>query len=147
MHWSWAGTQSAHNVFEQDRIFESGNPATSGDLTITPSAGTFKYYCEPHGFISDSGRPTGMAGQVAVRPTATPQGKRTLITWATETTDTGNRYDVQRKVGKKKKLVEEQTKAIEGAFRIKSGKKYKFRVRSLQGKRASDWSPKLTLRG
>lgn len=147
IHWSWTG-DVAHNVRQQDRIFYSGDIETSGDFTITPSAGTFNYFCEPHGFVSSSGKLTGMAGRVAVRPTATPQGKKTLVTWATETTDTGNRYDVRQKVGSKKpKLVEEKTKAIEGAFKLRPGTRYRFEVRSLQGKAASDWSPKLKLKG
>jgi plastocyanin len=144
--WAWS-TVNPHNVVEENAVFDSGSPSTTGDFTISPSAGTFNYYCQLHGFIGSNGKPAGMAGRVAVRPTATPQGKRVLITWATETTDTGNRYDVERKVGKKAKLVEERTKAIEGAFKVKQGRKYQFRVRSLQGKKASGWSPKLRIKG
>jgi plastocyanin len=145
--WAWS-TASEHNVVEENALFDSGNPSTTGDFTITPSAGTFNYFCTLHGFIASNGEPSGMAGRVSVRPTATPQGKLVLVTWATEATDTGNRYDVQRKVGKKTKLVEERTKAIEGAYKVKPGQKYQFRVRSLKGKKtASEWSPKLTIKG
>jgi plastocyanin len=147
IHWGWA-TTIEHNVRERSEIFRSGAPTTDGDYTINPSAGTFKYYCEPHGLINSSGKPVGMAGEIAVAPTATPQGKRTLVTWATEATDTGNRYDVRMKKGKKKpKVVEENTKAIEGAFKVENGTKYRFDVRSRQGKRASDWSPPVTVKG
>ena len=143
-NWQWGApkTLNQHNVRQDDKLFYSGGIEPSGELTITPSAGTFHYYCEIHGFEGG-----GMDGEIAVRPTATPQGKKTLVTWATETTDTGNRYDVRLKKGKKKaKLVEEKTKAIEGAFKLKRGTKYKFDVRSRKGKAASDWSPKLKLK-
>ena len=146
-HWQWA-TENPHNVVEAEGLFDSGKIETTGELTITPSAGTFPYICEIHGFLDSDGDPIGMGGTITVRPTATPQGKRALVTWATEATDTGNRYDVRRKIGSKKaKIVEEKTKAIEGAFKIKPGKKYKFQVRSRQGKATSEWSPKLKLKG
>jgi plastocyanin len=146
VRWAWS-TETAHNVVEQNGIFDSGSPSTTGDFTITPSAGTFKYLCTLHGVIS-SGRPLGMAGEIAVRPTATPQGREALVTWATESTDTGNRYDVRQKAGKKKaKIVEARTKAIEGAFKLKAGTTYKFDVRSYAGKKSSDWSPKLKIKG
>ncbi len=148
IHWGWSTPNDEHNVREQDRIFYSGNTTSTGDYTINPSAGTFRYYCEPHGTISTSSKPIGMAGQIAVKPTATPQGKKALLTWATETTDTGNRYDVRMKKGKKKaKVVEENTKAIEGVFKLAKGTKYKFDVRSRQGKKSSDWSPALKIKG
>ncbi|HEX6116335.1 MAG TPA: hypothetical protein VFY99_04495 [Solirubrobacterales bacterium] len=149
-HWRWGApdTVNAHNVREESKLFYSGTTEATGDFTITPSAGTFNYYCEAHGFISSTGQPSGMAGRISVKPTATPQGRRTLITWATETTDTGNRYDVRQKAGSRKpKLVEEKTKEIEGAFKLKPGTKYAFQVRSLEGKKASDWSPKLKVKG
>jgi plastocyanin len=147
IHWGWS-TSAEHNVREQGEIFRSGRPTTDGDFMVNPSAGTFTYYCEPHTFVNNSGKPIGMRGEIAVRPTATPQGKRALITWATETTDTGNRYDVRMKKGKRKpKVVEESTKAIEGAFRLEQGTNYRFDVRSRQGKAASDWSPPLTVTG
>lgn len=145
-HWRWGGdtgSVNVHNVREDDKLFYSGSTEPEGEFTITPSAGTFHYYCEAHGFSGG-----GMDGELAVRPTATQEGKQTLVTWATEATDTGNRYDVKQKAGKKKaKLVEENTRAIEGAFKLKKGTKYTFQVRSRQGKKASDWSPKLKVKG
>jgi plastocyanin len=147
VRWAWA-TESEHNVLEENGLFESGSPSKTGDFTVTPSAGTFNYYCVLHGFISTTGKPAGMAGQIAVKPTATPQGKNTLVTWATEATDTGTRYDVRQALGSKKpKLVEENTKAIEDAFELKRGKTYTFQVRSRLGKIASRWSPKLKVKG
>ena len=142
VHWQWATTND-HNVREDNKLFYSGKLETTGEFTVNPSAGTFHYYCEVHGFENG-----GMDGELAVRPTATPQGKKTLITWATENTDTGTQFDVQQKVGSKKpKIVESKTKKIEGVFKLKSGTKYQFQVRSRQGKKASGFSPKLKLKG
>jgi plastocyanin len=149
-HWQWGplATRNQHNVVEQNKLFNSGPPALSGDFTTTPSAGTFLYVCEIHGSISSSGQPIGMAGEIAVKPTATPKGKKALITWATETTDTGTQYDIQQKVGSKDpKIVEKKTSDLSGAFKLKPGTKYQFQVRSRQGSATSDFSPKLKLKG
>ncbi|MGI8461745.1 MAG: cupredoxin domain-containing protein [Solirubrobacterales bacterium] len=147
--WQWGPPVSSgeHNVSEVGGIFSSGSPETSGSLTVTPSAGTFLYVCDVHGFVNGD-NVIGMGGEIAVKPTATPQGKKALITWATETTDTGTKFDVEQKIGSKKpELVEEKTKAIEGAFKLKGGTKYEFRVRSRIGKATSEFSPKLKLKG
>ncbi len=144
-HWQWGppSTQNEHNVRQDDELFTSGNLVTAGEFTVNPSAGTFHYYCDAHGFESG-----GMDGELAIKPTATPQGKKTLITWATETTDTGSQFDVQQKTGSKKPvIVESKTKAVEGAFKLKSGTKYQFEVRTRKGKKTSDWSPVLKLKG
>ena len=152
LHWQWGPTSTPvtveeHNVREENKLFNSGDTALSGDFTTTPSAGTFLYVCDAHGVISGD-KVIGMGGQIAVRPTATPQGKQALITWATESTDTGTQFDVRRQIGSKKaKVVESKTKALEKAFKIEPGKKYRFDVRSRQGSASSDWSPKLTVRG
>jgi hypothetical protein len=148
-HWQWGPPASIneHNVREENKLFYSGDTAISGDFTATPSAGTFLYVCDAHGVISGD-KVVGMGGEISVKPTATPQGKKTLVTWATETTDTGTQFDVRQQIGSKKpKIVEEKTKALEKAFKIENGKKYKFDVRSRQGKATSDWSPKLTVKG
>jgi plastocyanin len=141
VHWAWS-TDNEHNVRQDDRIFYSGGLATTGDFTLTPSAGTFGYYCELHGFEGG-----GMAGEIKVKPTATVSGNRATLVWATPETDSGTRYDVRQKVGSKKpKVVEEKTRAHDGSFKLKSGKN-QFQVRSRQGKAASDWSPKLNVKG
>jgi len=149
-HWQWGPPASInqHNVRAQNKLFNSGNLAINGNFTITPSAGTFAYVCDLHGAIGSNGTPIGMAGTIAVKPTATPQGKKSLITWATETTDTGTTFDVRQAVGKKDpEIVEKKTDEVEGAFKLKSGKKYKFQARSRQGKAASEWSPALKVKG
>lgn len=149
-HWAWGiaeGTVNEHNVREQNKLFYSGNTELSGDFTATPSAGTFLYVCDAHGTIS-SGKVIGMGGKVSVKPTATPQGSKVLVTWATEATDTGSQFDVRQKVGSKDpKVVESKTKAIEGTFKLKNGTNYQFQARSRQGNAVSDWSPKLKVKG
>lgn len=141
VHWAWT-TQNQHNVRQDDRIFYSGTAATGGDFSVTPSAGTFGYYCELHGFEGG-----GMAGEIRAKPTATASGNRAKVVWATPETNSGTRFDVRQKVGSKPpKVVEENTKAFEGTFKLKPGKN-QFQVRSRKGKAASDWSPKLNLKG
>jgi plastocyanin len=143
IHWAWGPPASLneHNVRQDDRLFYSGALVTSGEFTVTPSAGSFHYYCELHGF--DGG---GMDGALKVKPTGTVSGRKATVVWATPETDSGTRFDVRQKVGSKKpKVVEEKTKALEGTFKLKSGKN-QFQVRSRQGKAVSDWSPKLKLK-
>lgn len=137
VHWGWS-TENEHNVSQDDRIFFSGPLATSGDFTVTPSAGTFGYLCDLHGL--------GMTGEIRSKPAATVKGNRARIVWATPETDTGTRFDVRQKAGKKNpKPVEEKTRELEGSFKLKPGRN-QFQVRSRQGKATSDWSPKLNLK-
>ena len=141
VHWAWS-TANEHNVRQDDRIFYSGTLAVTGDFTVTPSAGTFGYYCELHGFEGG-----GMAGEIRAKPTGSVNGNRAAIVWATAATDTGTQFDVRQRVGKKRpKLIEEKTRDLEGSFKLKPGKN-QFQVRSRRGKAASDWSPKLSLKG
>jgi plastocyanin len=138
VHWAW-NTVNQHNVREDNRLFYSGTISTTGDFTITPSAGGFNYFCELHGF--------GMGGFIKVKPTGTVKGKKATIVWATSATDTGTQFDVRQKVGSKKpELVEQKTRELQGTFKLKPGKN-QFQVRSRQGKATSDWSPKLNLKG
>jgi plastocyanin len=140
VHWAWS-TAGEHNVRQDDRVFYSGALSATGDFTVTPSAGTFGYFCELHGFPGG-----GMAGEIKVKPTGEANGKRANLVWATADTDTGTRFDVRQKVGKNKpKVVEEKTKALDGRFKLKDGKN-QFQVRSREGNRVSDWSPKLNLK-
>ena len=96
IHWYWWADSNAgpHNVRQDDKLFYSGaatdnNPA---GYTITPSAGRFHYYCEPH-------RTRGMQGTLYIRPavfsrTATSFGVR----WSPGTNETGDRFDVRYRV-------------------------------------------------
>jgi plastocyanin len=143
VHWAWGPpvSQNEHNVRQDDRVFYSGALSATGDFTVTPSAGTFGYYCQLHGFPGG-----GMAGEIKVKPTGEANGKRANLVWATADTDTGTRFDVRQKVGKKEpEVVEEKTKALDGRFKLKDGKN-QFQVRSRERNRVSDWSPKLNLK-
>jgi plastocyanin len=141
VHWAW-NTFNAHNVRQDDKVFYSGALAETGDFTVIPSAGTFGYYCELHGVEG-----AGMNGEIKAKPTATVNGNRAQIAWASPDTNTGTRFDVRQKVGKKKpRVVEEKTREFAGSFKLKDGKN-QFQVRSRQGRATSDWSPKLNLKG
>jgi plastocyanin len=97
IHWQWdpAAGSANHNVREANKLFYSGSPTNSHDnpsgYTITPSAGSFHYYCEPHARF--------MVGTIYVRPavfnrTATSFGVR----WSTGANQTGDRFDVRYRV-------------------------------------------------
>lgn len=142
--WAWGPPASVreHNVRQDDKLFYSGTPAASGEFTVTPSAGTFGYYCEIHGNAG-----IGMHGELRVKPTGSANGNRASIVWATAETNSGSQFDVRQKVGTAKpKLVEEKTREFEGSFKLKPGKN-QFQVRSRRGKATSDWSPKLSFKG
>ena len=100
IHWQWGtnGTTSLpHNVRQDSNLFNSGaltNSKPSG-YTITPSAGSFHYYCTLHG---SPGR-SGMAGTINIRPaifnkTASSFG----VKWSPGTNQTGNAFDVRYRV-------------------------------------------------
>jgi plastocyanin len=99
IHWQWGTngtTFAAHNVRQDNKLFYSGpltNSKPSG-YTITPSAGTFHYYCELHG--SPTG---GMAGTISIRPTIFNKTVSSFgVKWSPGTNQTGNRFDVRYRV-------------------------------------------------
>lgn len=167
-HWQWGpaglGTSRPHNVRQDDRLFRSGDPKRSGDYELTASAGTYGYYCEVHG-----GPGSGQHGTLKVSPIATPlsaeaAGKATSsgaaepfeVRWASDQTESGNRFDVRYRVkGRKWKRWKEDTKRPSAAFgandkpvRVKPGKTYQVKARSQKGKREkrrSGFSPKLSI--
>ena len=91
-----AGTQEGHNVHEDRGIFHSGRDTDLIDFEATFSAGTFHYFCQTHGT-----RNGGMDGIVKVpaKLTAGPAGAAFTVQWASGTTDTGSKYDVQYRIG------------------------------------------------
>jgi plastocyanin len=101
IHWQWGtnGTTSfAHNVRQDNNLFSSGAPTASkpAGYTITPSAGSFHYYCTLHGA---AGASTGMVGTINIRPaifnkTASSFG----VKWSPGTNQTGNAFDVRYRV-------------------------------------------------
>jgi plastocyanin len=143
-----ASTDDRHNVREDGRIFRSGDPTADDafSYTVVFSAGTFHYYCEVHG-----GPSGGMAGVVRVPVTllAAPSGLPFTVRWATAATRTGDRFDVQFRVGSGPwRAWRQGTSSFQAVFgkdgrpvRVKGGATYTFRARSLSGSARSRWSP------
>ena len=153
IHWQWGTsghTFAAHNVFQDDKLFSSGSLTNSkpAGYTVTPSAGSFHYYCQLHG--SPSG---GMAGTIKIRPavfskTATAFGVR----WSPGTNQTGDRFDVRYRVdGGAWKTWKNHVAAAQGIFGannspvpITPGHTYEVQARSEKStaiSKASGWSP------
>ncbi|MGI9020295.1 MAG: cupredoxin domain-containing protein [Solirubrobacterales bacterium] len=151
--WQWGpdGTTNAkHNVRQDDQLFDSGQPAKSDSLAITPSAGGFHYVCDLH---------AGMEGAVNVAPVrinepAGPDGSF-RVAWAVDGSDTGNRYDVRFRInGGSWRTWKSDTSRVRGRFgkngnpvTVKAGKTYEFEARSERAGTSlrSDWSPLLTV--
>jgi plastocyanin len=153
IHWQWgsSGTTSApHNVRQDSKLFYSGALTTHNPsgYTITPSAGSFHYYCELHG--SPNG---GMAGTIKIRPaiynkTATSFGVR----WSPGTNQTGNAFDVRYRVdGGAWKTWKNHVAAAQAVFgannlpvRVRPGHLYEVQARSEKStnvSKPSGWSP------
>lgn len=157
-HWFVTGPTDEHNVVATGKLFDSGPLVDEVDYTITPSAGTFAYYCESHGTRSGS----GMAGTLKVPPieASTKRGDDIFgVQWAVAESDTGNRYDTRYKgpgTNGEYKTWTKNTSEVEAVFgqgndpvNVKPGKTYSVQVRSEDSsdpkKRKSDWSPALKL--
>jgi plastocyanin len=134
--WDWAGGNS-HNVRQDALLFYSGGFTSNPDAEFvrTFSAGSFHYYCELHG--SSSG---GMDGRVRVPPSISgdPAGLPFTVRWATGTTNVGQVFDVQYRVGSGA-WVTWRTDATARAkvfgangkpIVVKAGRTYGFRVRT-----------------
>jgi plastocyanin len=146
--WEWGaggvGTLELHNVVQDDGLFSSGPPVTSDPdgFSVTASAGSFPYFCQIH---------IGMEGDVNVLPVSGAATKKGApVTWATDLTISGNRYDVRYRAGKKWKLWQKNTSKLSGTFGrkgkpVKLKKRVKLQARSRAGKARSDWSPTLVL--
>jgi len=160
-------TKNKHNVKSNARLFKSGKPTdTRSPYEVQFSAGKFPYHCKVH---RDS---DNMKGKVKIAPLATDHilikdkagtGKgageeSAKVHWATETTTTGTKFDVQFRVdGKKWKGWKNNTRK----FRARFGKNakprsvdfdahtYEVRARSEKGKpskrKRSRWSPPETV--
>jgi plastocyanin len=151
-----SGALLAHNVRASGKLFNSGPLTTDTDYTISPSAGTFAYYCLEHGTRGGG----GMAGKLKIPPrqAATKRGVDVIgVAWAEGSNNTGDRFDVRYKGpgtdGKYKSWLK-NTDEEEGIFgegddpaNVRPDKNYSFRVRSEDSsdpsKRNSDWSPTL----
>lgn len=150
--WEWGpggvGTIERHDVRQDRGLFDSGAPVTQkpDGFSAVPSAGSFPYHCSIH---------LGMDGNVRVRPVAggKTKGKGVRVSWASAETETGNRFDVRYRAGKKWKLWRKKTRKQAGAFgrkgkpvKLKKKKAVRLQVRSRAGKRTSAWSPPLRVR-
>jgi plastocyanin len=149
VHWAATGTDD-HSVTHDNGVFNSG-PASAGvDFTRTFSAGTFAYHCSEHG-------DQGMRGQVRIAPRvrSAPRGAAFTVQWATARTNTGNRFDVQYRVGRGPwRTWLRRTAARSAVFgnrsrpvRVRNGKTYSFRVVSRTSAGNSGVSPVRSFRG
>jgi plastocyanin len=159
--WGWnALNDHQHNVVQDRKLFNSGPPVlTRPAYELDPSAGTFPYYCSLHG--NPGG--LGMSGTVKVAPAAGPfrrarRGDIVIpIRWASDSTETGDQFDVQYKVDDGKwKDWRKNTSKKTGSFgengkpvRVRPGKTYRIRARSEKSsnpkKKRSGWSPALVV--
>jgi plastocyanin len=141
------GAFGTHNVRERHRrpIFYSGSPTTNPNFSFRRrfSAGEFRYRCDIHTTI--------MRGSVRV-PVAigrAPAGLNFSVRWANGRTNTGNRFDVQYRVGRGKwRGWRTNTRSLSGVFgkggrpvRVVNGKRYSIRARSQKKRSESRWSP------
>ena len=144
------GTNNAHNMRQDDRLFSSGTAGRSDRLPIRASAGSYHYYCTVHRF-SDK-----MTGRVKVKPIRDrgPSGLPFTVIWASPGTNTGGSFDVRFKRGSGDwRIWKNDTEKFRGVFgrnrnpvRVRANKVYKFQVRSERSSNhsnRSDWSPKL----
>lgn len=143
----WFGTPGGaeeHSVRQDQGLFDSGTPVTNLSFNRNFSAGTFRYHCEKH--VDD-----GMVGVVKVPPSIAkkPRGLPFTVRWATNRSNTGNRFLVQYKINNGRwKIWQRNTRAKVLVFgnrnrpvRVVRGKKYSFRVKSGSGTVKSGFSP------
>jgi plastocyanin len=155
--WLWSlGVVNEHNVLQDDRLFRSGNPKTTGSFDLPGiSAGTFPYHCEVHG--------NGvMDGVLRVFPDLsfnTPTGGPVTIDveWALEDAPpTGDQFDVMYRIedGRWKhwKRNTARGSAVFGRnsqpATVRPNKGYAFKVRSeleRNPSRASKFSPPVAI--
>lgn len=164
VHWFvQAPTANDHNVLATGKLFASAahrnDLSFNVEFTITPSAGTFPYYCFSHGTPNGQGDPENMAGTLKIRPKEAPAkrgGDVFGVEWA-DGSNTGDQFDVRFKGpgthGKYKNWLK-NTELESSTFgdgneptNVKPGKTYSIQVRSEDSsdpsKRKSGWSPPL----
>ena len=153
--WNWAtNVKRLHSVRQDEELFSSG-PATNDPAATferTFSAGFFYYHCGVHGF--------SMAGRVRVPVliAAAPTGLPFTVQWATDSTNVGQVFDVQYRIGSGA-WVNWRTDATR--FRrvfgkdgkpvvVKAGRTYSFRARTQatagEPLDRSGWSPDRSFR-
>jgi plastocyanin len=148
VHWQATGFDQ-HSVTQDAGLFDTGAARAGVDFTRTFSAGTFPYHCRKHG---DQGM-TGVV-RVAPRTSSAPAGLAFTVQWASAGSNTGNRFNVEYKVGSGPfKAWLTNTAARSAVFGARSrpvalvrAKTYSFRVTSLSGTAKSAPSPVKTFR-
>jgi plastocyanin len=153
IHWQWGTsgtTTAAHNVRQDDKLFYSGRLTNSkpAGYTITPSAGSFHYYCELHGSANG-----GMAGTIKITPAVFNKTVSSFgVRWSPGTNQTGNAFDVRYRVdGGAWKTWKNHVAAAQAVFganklpvRVRPGHLYEVQARSEKStnvSKASGWSP------
>jgi hypothetical protein len=151
--YDWGGfaedqTQHKHTVTQNRGLFDSGEERDHGQFEVKASVGKYKYFCRIH-------KDEGMRETVSVIPLFTEATADTVrVTWATEFTTTGKRFDVRYRVDGGDWIIwQKQTKKRTKVFG-KNGKPeayepgshdYEFSARSQKGKpskhKRSGWSP------
>jgi plastocyanin len=148
--WDWAtGVAYPHSVRQDAQLFSSGGPTSDEAATFerTFSAGVFHYYCGVHG--------QSMDGRVRVPTliTATPTGLPFTVRWATASTNVGQVFDVQYRIGagswitwRADATLRARVFGLNGKpVVVKAGRTYSFRARTQASASAplarSAWSP------
>ena len=156
IHWAWGGTNGTtfapHNVQQDNNLFSSGAPVKSkpAGYTITPSAGSFHYYCTLHG---NPGSDTRMVGTIHIRPTVFNKTASSFgVRWSPGTNQTGNAFDVRYRVdGGAWKTWQNHVTTAQAVFgasnspvHVGPGHTYEVQARSEKlsnVSKASGWSP------
>ena len=153
IHWQWGTTGHTsfpHDVHQDNNLFSSGAATASkpSGYTITPSAGTFHYYCTLHG--SPTG---GMSGTLSIRPTIFSKTASSFgVKWSPGTNQTGNRFDVRYRVdGGAWKIWQNHVATAQAIFgaanspvQVGPGHTYELQARSEKAtnlSKPSGWSP------
>lgn len=154
--WETGGAlQEPHNVLQDQGLFTSGPPApTLAYGPITPSAGTYRYFCEVHG---DRASNEGMFGRLRIAPVQTGSPAGTIgVQWSTGSGDSGDRFEVRWEgpgTGGKYEPWIERTRRDDGVFgedgdpvNVHPSHAYSFQARSFNASKPdkrSRWSPSL----
>jgi plastocyanin len=133
--WEWdENVKNMHSIRQREGLFSSGpetnDPAATFERRF--SAGSFDYYCGVHG-VSMSGRV-----RVPVTIATAPTGRPFTVRWATLSTNVGQVFDVQYRIGsgawltwrmdtsKPSRVFGKDGKPVV----VKAGRTYSFRART-----------------
>ncbi|MDQ4145594.1 MAG: PQQ-dependent sugar dehydrogenase [Actinomycetota bacterium] len=136
-----------HDIVQTQGIFRMPVTEDPIDYTRTFSAGRFPYVCTLHA-------QQDMRGVVKVAPQISegPDGPPFMVWWASKTSNTGDLFDVDYKVGDGPwRAWQRDTLALRATFgreddpvTLQTDIEYSFRARSRKGTAQSRWSPVTT---